>query len=163
MDEELFEKEEEIDKSLEPIVSSTVSLIKDGNEITTKIIEEEDPDELDKLTKLFSINQKKKQIARTNKLSNLLELVDDEVIARFNSHPDAIEDENLLRYWRTTQETINQHNDTEQEMPRVMVNNTVNINSSGLNRESRAKVLEVVQNLLNNNDIIDIEPGKKDS
>jgi len=163
-----FEKEQEIDESLKPVVASTASLIEHGNEITEQIIKEEDPDELNKLTQLFTINQKKKQIARTNKLSNLLELVDDEVINRFSERPDAIEDENLLKYWRVTQDSINNNNNNEQELPRVQVtNNTVNINSSGLNRESRAKVLEAVKEILNNSlqtdNVIDIEVDKKDN
>lgn len=157
-----FEKEEEIDKSLAPLNPQTAILSKQGNELTSKIIEEDDPDTLDRLTQLFTLNQKKKQIARTNKLSNLLELVDDEVISRFTNAPEAIEDDNLLKYWKTTQETINQHNNDDQELPRVQINNTVNINSSGLNRESRAKVLEAVQEILrNSNDVIDINPKEK--
>lgn len=159
-----FEKEEEIDKSLFPVKQDgvqTATLSKQGNELTNKIISENDPDELDKLTQMFSLNQKKKQIARTNKLSNLLELVDDEVISRFTGAPELIENDDLLKYWKTTQETIAQNNNDDQELPRVQINNTVNISSSGLNRESRAKVLEAVQEILKNsniNDVIDVNP-----
>lgn len=163
-----FEKEEEIDNSLFPTQTkgvNTSELFKQGNDLTTKIIEETNPDELDNLTKLFTLNQKKKQIARTNKLSNLLELVDDEVINRFTQFPEAIENDDLLKYWKTTQETINQHNQDEQELPHIQINNqtNVNINSSGLDRESRAKVLEAVQEILksslqNDENVIDINP-----
>lgn len=163
-----FEKEEEIDSSLFPTQAkgvNTSELFKQGNDLTTKIIEETNPDELDNLTKLFTLNQKKKQIARTNKLSNLLELVDDEVINRFTQFPEAIENDDLLKYWKTTQETINQHNQDEQELPHIQINNqtNVNINSSGLDRESRAKVLEAVQEILksslqNDENVIDINP-----
>lgn len=163
-----FEKEEEIDNSLFPTQAkgvNTSELFKQGNDLTTKIIEETNPDELDNLTKLFTLNQKKKQIARTNKLSNLLELVDDEVINRFTQFPEAIENDDLLKYWKTTQETINQHNQDEQELPHIQINNqtNVNINSSGLDRESRAKVLEAVQEILksslqNDENVIDINP-----
>ncbi len=156
-----FEKEEEIDKSLFPVKQDgvqTATLSKQGNELTNKIISENDPDELDKLTQMFSLNQKKKQIARTNKLSNLLELVDDEVISRFTGAPELIENDDLLKYWKTTQETIAQNNNDDQELPRVQINNTVNISSSGLNRESRAKVLEAVQEILKNSNVIDIDP-----
>lgn len=163
-----FEKEEEIDNSLFPTQAkgvNTSELFKQGNDLTTKIIEETNPDELDNLTKLFTLNQKKKQIARTNKLSNLLELVDDEVINRFTQFPEAIENDDLLKYWKTTQETINQHNQDEQELPHIQINNqtNVNINSSGLDRESRAKVLEAVQEILKNSlqndeNVIDINP-----
>lgn len=163
-----FEKEEEIDSSLFPTQAkgvNTSELFRQGNDLTTKIIEETNPDELDNLTKLFTLNQKKKQIARTNKLSNLLELVDDEVINRFTQFPEAIENDDLLKYWKTTQETINQHNQDEQELPHIQINNqtNVNINSSGLDRESRAKVLEAVQEILksslqNDENVIDINP-----
>lgn len=163
-----FEKEEEIDNSLFPTQAkgvNTSELFRQGNDLTTKIIEETNPDELDNLTKLFTLNQKKKQIARTNKLSNLLELVDDEVINRFTQFPEAIENDDLLKYWKTTQETINQHNQDEQELPHIQINNqtNVNINSSGLDRESRAKVLEAVQEILksslqNDENVIDINP-----
>ena len=163
-----FEKEEEIDNSLFPTQAkgvNTSELFKQGNDLTTKIIEETNPDELDNLTKLFTLNQKKKQIARTNKLSNLLELVDDEVINRFTQFPEAIENDDLLKYWKTTQETISQHNQDEQELPHIQINNqtNVNINSSGLDRESRAKVLEAVQKILKSSlqtdeNVIDINP-----
>ena len=163
-----FEKEEEIDNSLFPTQAkgvNTSELFRQGNDLTTKIMEETNPDELDNLTKLFTLNQKKKQIARTNKLSNLLELVDDEVINRFTQFPEAIENDDLLKYWKTTQETINQHNQDEQELPHIQINNqtNVNINSSGLDRESRAKVLEAVQEILksslqNDENVIDINP-----
>ena len=163
-----FEKEEEIDSSLFPTQAkgvNTSELFRQGNDLTTKIIEETNPDELDNLTKLFTLNQKKKQIARTNKLSNLLELVDDEVINRFTQFPEAIENDDLLKYWKTTQETINQHNQDEQELPHIQINNqtNVNINSSGLDRESRAKVLDAVQKILKSSlqtdeNVIDINP-----
>lgn len=163
-----FEKEEEIDNSLFQTQAkgvNTSELFKQGNDLTTKIIEETNPDELDNLTKLFTLNQKKKQIARTNKLSNLLELVDDEVINRFTQFPEAIENDDLLKYWKTTQETINQHNQDEQELPHIQINNqtNVNINSSGLDRESRAKVLDAVQKILKSSlqtdeNVIDINP-----
>lgn len=170
MREDDFIKEEEIDNSLLPTESSAPasgSLIKKGNEITNSIIREEDPSKFDELSQLFNLNQKKRQIVRANKMSNLLELVDDEVIARFTNHPDAIEDEDLLKYWKTTQESVSNHNEEDTQLPKITINNhtNVNINSSGLNRESRAKVLDVVNQILNgvnNGDIIDAEVKEKD-
>ena len=94
-------------------------------------------------------------------------LIDDEVITRVTTVPDAIEDKDLINYLRITQESVNSHNNEEQELPRVQINNqtNVNINSSGLDRESRAKVLEAVQEILKSSlqgnskdDIIDINP-----
>ena len=79
-------------------VQKVSSLEVQGNDITNKIIYEDDPDELDKLTQLFTLNQKKKQIARKNKLSILLDKVDDEVISRIEDKPYSIDDRDLLKY-----------------------------------------------------------------
>ena len=163
------EKEDEIDKSFE-VSTSKSNLIKQGNELTDKIIEETDPAKLDELTQLFSLNQKKKQIARVNKISNLIELVDDEVMARLTNSPEAIEDQDLLKYWRTAQDSLIPRAEEELVLPKITVNNntTVNVNSSGLNRASRAKVLDAVNQILgslqnnDDNDIIDIEPNSKE-
>lgn len=164
-----FEREEQTEEGLFPAVKIS-ELAKEGNNLVNKVIEENDPQKLEELTKLFALNQRKKQIARTNKLSNLLELVDDEVIHRVTTLPDAIENRDLLNYWKTTQESINQGNSNDQELPKVQINNqtNVNISSSGLDRDSRARVLEAVQEILkdslqNNqgNDIIDIIPERK--
>lgn len=144
-------------------------ILKDiGDDLISKIITEEDPDELDKLTQLFTVNQKKKQIARTNKLSNLLDKVDDEVISRFNNNPEIIEDRDLLKYWSTTAEVIGGKQE-DNDIPKIQINNQTNIslNSSGLSRESRAKVLDVVNQILkdtgSNDDIIDVDVKEVDS
>lgn len=164
-----FEREEQIEEGLFPAVKVS-SLAKEGNELVNKVIEENDPAKLEELTQLFALNQKKKQIARTNKLSNLLELVDDEVIHRVTTLPDAIENRDLLSYWKTTQESISQANSGDQELPKIQINNQMNVsvNSSGLNRDSRAKVLEAVQEILktslqddSDNSIIDITPKEE--
>ena len=151
------------------INSNNSLILKDiGDDLISKIITEEDPDELDKLTQLFTVNQKKKQIARTNKLSNLLDKVDDEVISRFNNNPEIIEDRDLLKYWSTTAEVISGKQE-DNDIPKIQINNQTNIslNSSGLSRESRAKVLDVVNQILkdtgSNDDIIDVDVKEVDS
>ena len=138
-----------------------------GDDLTYKIISEDDPEELNKLSQLFTLNQKKKQIARTNKLSNLLDKVDDEVISRIEKAPYLIEDSDLLKYWSTTSNAVNGRTDEDNSIPKIQINaNTnINVNSSGLNRESRERVLEVVNQILkeasNQNDVIDVEVKEK--
>lgn len=139
------------------------SLEVQGNDITNKIINEEDPDELDKLTQLFSLNQKKKQIARKNKLSILLDKVDNEVMTRIDERSWDIEDRDLLKYWSTASDIVNSNE--EDTLPRIQINNqtNINLNQSGLSRESRAKVLDVVNKIINsaNDDIIDVDVVNK--
>lgn len=165
-----IELEEELDKALLPQSMDGVnsaSLIKQGNDLTKQIIEEDDPQKIEDLSQLFALVSKKKNIARTNRLSNLLELIDDEVIHRFTTTPESIDNDQLEKYMRTTQQSIYNIDIAMQNAPQIQINNqtNVNINSSGLNRESRAKVLEAVREILNSSlqdnesdVIIDITP-----
>lgn len=169
-----IELEEELDKALLPQSVDGVNsaaLIKQGNDITKQIIDEDDPQKVEDLSQLFALVSKKKNIARTNRLSNLLELIDDEVITRFTETPELFDNDQLEKYMRTTQQSIYNIDNAMQNAPQIQINNqtNVNINSSGLNRESRAKVLEAVQEILNsslqgtnNDDIIDIVPKEGD-
>ena len=131
-----------------------------GDDLTAKIILEDNPDELSKLTQLFTVNQKKKQIARVNKLSNLLDKVDDEVVSRITERPYAIEDRDLLKYWSTTSDAVNGKSE-DNDIPRIQINSqtNINVNQTGLNRESREKVLDIVNKLLKeaNNNVIDAD------
>ena len=145
---------------------TTLNVIEEGNKIVEKIMSEEDPNELDKLTQLFNVNQKKKEIARVNKLSNLLNSIDNKVEERITQYGDIIEDKDLINYWKVTQENVSNRTDEDNQLPKITINNTqnINVNSSGLNRESRAKVLDIVSKILGDakTDIVDVEPVRKE-
>lgn len=145
---------------------TTLNVIEEGNKIVEKIMSEEDPNELDKLTQLFNVNQKKKEIARVNKLSNLLNSIDNKVEERITQYGDIIEDKDLINYWKVTQENVSNRTDEDNQLPKITINNTqnINVNSSGLNRESRAKVLDIVSKILGDakTDVVDIEQVRKE-
>lgn len=125
-------------------------LYNEGDDITNQIIAESDPDKVKDLTDLFNLNLRKKEIARINKLNNLLEIVDDEVIARITTEPETFDNEVLLKYMNSTQQAINGIKQTVDEQPLVQINNNeIHIEESGLNQESRKKVLEAVMNIIN--------------
>ena len=157
---------EEIEFNPRAIVNNT-ELIREGNDITNQIISENDPSKLDELSQLFTLNQKKKQIVRTNKLSNLLDKIDDTIVYRLDSHASSIEDKDLIGYLRAAESSVRGLSDEEGvQLPKITINNTqnINVNSSGLNRESRAKVLDVVNQILKGvgEDVIDVEVKEKD-
>lgn len=161
-----FDVEVAIDNALEP---PKAELIQEGNDLTAKILSENDPAKLEDLTSLFNLNQKKKNIARINRLSNLLELIDTEAIERVTAYPDAIDNDQLISYMNATQNAIKiANNGVTQEAPLIQINNTkteisVNPQSSGLDRAARARVLEVVNSILNSaksdDDVIDVTPN----
>lgn len=162
-----FEKEKEIDTSLAPVGTPASSLIKEGNDLTMMIAGETDPNKLDDLTQLFNMNRKKREMVRVNRLSNLLELVDDEIMNRFTAYPDSFDHDQLLNYMRATTNAINNTTQSINQAPTIQINNTsteVNFNSGmNLDRSSRERVMaavsEILGSLQNNNgdDIIDVD------
>ena len=150
------------------LASPDAALVQEGNNLTTEILKENDPAKLEDLTNLFNINQKKKNIARLNRLSNLLELIDTEAIERITAYPDAIDNDQLISYMNATQNAIKiSNNNISQDAPLIQINNTrneirVDTETSGLDRASRARVLEVVNSILNsakNDEVIDVTPN----
>ena len=96
-------------------LSPVAVLAQESRDLTDLIVEEKDPEKLQDLTNLFRQNQLKKNLIRSNKLNNLLELIDDEVITRVSCNPDLISDRDLLSYMNTTQQAIrNSYNSYEQ-------------------------------------------------
>ena len=152
-----------MDEKNELVVNDKAKLNLEATEITNQIISEKDPSKIDDLTQLFLLNKKKKDLVRINKLSNLIDVIDDEVIARFEEEPESFDNDQLIKYMSSTQQIVNSTLQGINSTPAILINNQKNeihINDSGLNRESRAKVLEVIDNILKNNpDIIDIEEG----
>lgn len=146
-------------------LSLTAKLFGDSDELVEQIINENDPDKINDLTQLFKMSQAKKDVARTNRLSKLLEVIDDEVIMRFTSTPEAFDNDQLLKYMDVTQRTIYNVSDSINKVPTIQINNQSNeihINNSGLDRSSRAKVLEAVNSILNSANVIDIAPDKEE-
>lgn len=153
----------------EELVKQNVDLYDSSNELINKIINENDRDKLNDLTNLFMINQKKKDIVRANKLSNLLNLIDNEVYDRVSNEPEMFDNLTLLKYMDSTQQTINNVSQSINQVPFIQINNqkneiNINSNSSGLDRDSRAKVLEVVTAILNgtNDNVINVDVEEED-
>ena len=143
---------------------ANLKLTLEGNDLTNQIIEEKDAGKLEDLTKLFLLNKKKKDLARINKLSNLIDTIDDEVINRLNEEPESFNNDQLVKYMTATQQITDNITQGIENVPMIQINNQKNeihIDDSGLNKESRAKVLEVITSILNEGKIIDAEVEEK--
>ncbi len=142
-------------------LTPSVKLDLESNNITQQIINETDPSKIDDLTQLFMLNKKKKNLVRMNKLSNLLDVIDDEVILRFSEEPDTFNNDQLVKYMTATQQILGNISQEIEKTPLIQINNQKNeihINEEGLSRESRMKVLDVISKILDNpENIIDVE------
>ena len=76
-----------------PFTSSTIKAsfaLSKSLAILNQIITETDENKTRDLTHLFNANQNKKTMVRVNKLSNLLDTITDQALARFTARPDEI-------------------------------------------------------------------------
>ena len=157
------EFEDNVRYDIESKTTAFRKLSNDTDALTEQIMSETDLDKFNDLTNLFEMNHRKKNMARINRLSNLLEMVDDEVILRLSTSPSAIEDKDLVGYMKTAQSAIDSIEGNLNQTPLVQINNQKNeihINESGLNQESRKKVLDAVMAILENaktDNIIEVE------
>jgi len=150
------------DNVLEDVNPPNANLLKEeSKDLVAQIISEKDPDKLKDLSALFDMNQRKKNIARMDKLANLLEMVDDEVITRWATEPDSFDNDQILSYMAATQSQINNIKSSMEKAPLVQINNQkieINNNNSGLDQDSRKRVQEVVMAILNGNlEVEDLE------
>ena len=143
--------------------SNSDALSTKSRDLVNQIISEDDPSKLKDLTDLFEMNQRKKNIARMGRLSDILEMVDDEVITRLSTVPDSMSDKDLVGYMTAAQKSMDSIKQSMDATPLVQINNQkIEIhNDSGLNRESRKKVLDAVMAIIENvqasDDVIEIE------
>jgi hypothetical protein len=137
--------------------SKPISLNEESKELIEKIIAETDASKAKDLTYLFNANQNKKTMVRVNKLSDLLDTITDQALARFTARPDEISNKELFDGLKVVQDLIERGQKQVSgagETPLIQFNqqnNEVNLgNSSSLSRDSRERVKAAVLGLLSN-------------
>lgn len=169
-----IEEVESPETGLTPI--NTITLNEESKALIERIIAETDEYKAKELTQLFNANQNKKTMVRVNKLSDLLDTITDQALARFTTRPDEISNKELFDGLKTVQDLIERGQKQVSgagEVPLIQVNqqtNEVNIGgaSSNLNRDSRERVKAAVLGILGSltaqtsietpSDIIEVEP-----
>lgn len=145
---------EQLPISIDELIS-VVPLDAQTAKVTNELIEEQDLDKVKNLTKLFNLNQAKRNAIRVMKLNSLLDKVSDQMIERFDKKPGEFSNKELLDYMSVVQSTIDRANKSIElvdQTPAIVINqqnNQVNIdNSPVLDRESRMRVVEAVKGIM---------------
>lgn len=149
-----LDEDEATEGSLLPV--QTFNLNAESKALIEQIIAETDEHKTRELTQLFNANQNKKTMVRVNKLSDLLDTITDQALARFTTRPDEISNKELFDGLKTVQDLIERGQKQVSgtgETPLIQVNqqtNEVNIGGapSNLNRDSRERVKSAVLSLL---------------
>lgn len=130
------------------------------DELTKKILDENNINKLEDFTSLFSIAQTKKSVVRLNSLNTLLDAVQKQALDRVTNNPDEISTKELISFIQVVQNSIDKTRTAINE-PFVDASSinltqstnkiTVNINDTRdatIKRESRDKIIDVVQSII---------------
>ena len=134
-----------------------LSLVSPIEELETRILESDDISELNSIINIFNLNIQKQNILRNSKLSQLQDMITDEISDRIQNQSVGFTNQDLLTYFKTIQDTLTKSDNTlnKIDVPAIQFNqNNVNINVADktiLNRDSRRKVLEAINSMLQNN------------
>ena len=137
-----------------PDENNIVTLNSSPEELEQKLIQETDIDELKNVINLFNLNIKKKDILRTNKLSNLQDLVTDQMGERLEKNAGAFSNKDLIDYFKIIQESINKADNTLNgvDTPAIQLNQQFNLNVDNkkdeLDKDSRDRVADAVNAIL---------------
>ena len=153
---------EEENKDLAP--KDAISTIKEKDtELISQIVEETDVDKLKDLTHLFNAFQTKRKILRLNALNDVQDALVKQMKDRLEIYPNNFDNADISSWMKVVQQTIDseiKHVDEIKDIPSITYqNNTqININNNGesLSRESREKITEILQQILESNNIRDV-------
>lgn len=126
-----------------------------SNELVEKIRSANTIDELKEEANIFNAHQIKIEASRINKLNNLLDKSIDLAVDRVEKCPDELSNKEVIDIMTATRTQLDKSTsrlDTINEAPMIQVNQqNVNISvekENTLNRESREKVLDFIQQFM---------------
>ena len=134
-------------------VNDLVNIGKLNNDIvdtTKKIAEEDKPETIQELMKLFNLQEHKKSTLRALKYSELLDRISDEMLVRFNKYHNQFSTDDLLRYLQSAQTAIDKSTKANidlENIPNITINqvNVGNQEEEKLTREERENVLKALK------------------
>ena len=152
------------------MVPDKITLNTDLQDIEKYIVEEENMDDLNDIVKLYNISLKKKDLVRNSKLSEVQDKIVEQITTRVLERPDNFSNEDLLKYYKTIQDTLSRSDKSFEGMkaPTIQLNQQINIDNQGeFNRESRKKIIDTVNQILSAakensqdlRDVIDLSEG----
>lgn len=130
------------------------------NDLETRLMDEDNLDEINKIVEMFNVNLQKKNIIRSAKLSDVQDKVVQQMADRFKNRADSFSNDDLIKYHKIIQDTLTKTDTTMDNVktPTIQINQQVNVDNVTFNSESRKRILEAVNNILNGSEEIeDIE------
>ena len=142
----------------EILTKTTADLKTNTEDVVSQLVQSNEADEIKRLTQLFNVNQMKKDAIRTVKLNDMLDKLDTKILDRIENSADDMSNRDLIDYVNTVQQSISksaQNVANINQTPLIQFNqqnNVVNVGQGQFTRESRGKIIDIVQQLLQGTD-----------
>jgi hypothetical protein len=141
--------------SLAPIclADARASLSAESQRLVGELTFERDRQKMQAIEQQFNDIQRKKQLARVSKLSDVQDMLTDQFFQRISQRPDEISNKEMLDGMKVVQDLMEKNlkqAETIEEIPQLIQINQTEVNvGNNLNRDSREKVKNAVIDILN--------------
>jgi hypothetical protein len=143
--------------SLAPISETSleearVNLSIESKRLIGELTSEKDKQKMQAIEQQFNEIQRKKQLARISKLSDVQDMLTDQFYQRISQRPDEISNKEMLDGMKVVQDLMEKnqkHAEVMEEIPQLIQINQTEVNvGNNLNRDSRERVKNAVLDLL---------------
>ena len=136
-----------------------LSLLTPMETLESEILSAESVDNLNDVIDIFNVNLKKKDLLRNKKLNDVQDKIVDQMLERVDKRADEFSNSDLIQFHKVVQDSIAKMDNSldNVKVPSIQINQQVNVGAQEFNRESRARILDVVDKILNSDSIIEGE------
>ena len=134
-------------------------LNKSLTKLEKQLVKEDNLDDINRIVELFNVNLQKKNIIRSAKLSDVQDKVVDQILQRINLEPEEFSNEDLIKYHKIIQETLDKTDTTMDnvKIPTIQINQQVNVDKIMFDSDSRKRILAAVHDILDTENAIDLD------
>lgn len=132
--------------------ATEVDLSSEAQRLIVELTTEKDKQKMQAIEQQFNEIQRKKQLARVSKLSDVQDMLTDQFYKRISQRPDEISNKEMLDGMKVIQDLMEKsqkHVESAEEIPQLIQINQTEVNvGNNLNRDSRERVKNAVLGLL---------------
>ncbi len=135
------------------LAEAHATLSAESQRLVSELTFERDRQKMQAIEQQFNDIQRKKQLARVSKLSDVQDMLTDQFFQRISQRPDEISNKEMLDGMKVVQDLMEKNlkqAETIEEIPQLIQINQTEVNvGNNLNRDSREKVKNAVLDILN--------------
>ena len=129
-----------------------LSLSTPMEDLETEIMQTDDADALSDIIDIFNLSLQKRNIIRNKKLNDIQDKVVERMLEKLESEPWEFSNDDLIKFHKVIQDTLSKSSTIDKdEIPKIQINQQINVASAEFDRESRSKILAAVKSIMENN------------